>query len=327
MSTNGFLRAVIAGSRRAERNSRRRQREYEQQLKVVSKIKEFEYARLAVDEYENRIQLLKSLHQECSEPINWHKVNLSPEPTKPVRNNINELNAIEELENYDPGFIDRLFKIDVKKRIELNHNIENAKQIDDKEFRIAVNNYKNDLQEWLELKELSTNIIGKDLKAFLRALEIVDPFSEIKEIGSLITFKMDDVESIEVDLFVNDTKIIPSQEKVLLKSGKLSIKEIPKAKYNEFYQDYVCSCVLRVAREVFALLPIKKVYISANANMLNPKTGYTEVQSLLSIFIPRETLDKLNFDLIDPSDSMSNFNHNMKFKKTSGFEPVTKIVQ
>ncbi len=59
--------------------------------------------------------------------------------------------------------------------------------------------------------------------------------------------------------------IVPKQRKALLKSGKLSVKDMPVGKFNELYQDYVCSCVLGTARDVLALLPVDVVIVSALA--------------------------------------------------------------
>jgi len=100
---------------------------------------------------------------------------------------------------------------------------------------------------------------------------------------------------------------------------------MPKTKYYELYQDYVCGAVLRVARELFALFPIEMIIVTAVAELLNTKTGHLEIQPILSVVIPRETINKLNFELIDPSDSMGNFLHQMKFLKTKGFQPVREI--
>lgn len=111
-----------------------------------------------------------------------------------------------------------------------------------------------------------------------------------------------------------------------MKNGKLSIKPIPKGKFYEIYQDYVCSSVLRVAREFYALLPADMLIITAMTDLLNTKTGHIEEQPILSAVIPRKTLKNLNFETLDPSDSMGNFVHQMNFKKTKGFsaiEPIT----
>ena len=46
---------------------------------------------------------------------------------------------------------------------------------------------------------------------------------------------------------------------------------------------------------------------------------------MLSAAIPRKTIEYLNLESIDPLDSLSNFIHNMEFKKTGGFIPIKGI--
>jgi homogentisate 1,2-dioxygenase len=93
----------------------------------------------------------------------------------------------------------------------------------------------------------------------------------------------------------------------------------------EAYQDYICGCVLRVANETFALLPFQTVIVTAVGDVLNTQTGHLEVKPLMSVVIPRSTLERLNMDTIDPSDSMRNFVCRMEFKKTKGFMVVDNI--
>ncbi len=124
---------------------------------------------------------------------------------------------------------------------------------------------------------------------------------------------------------VNSEEVIPNEVKTQLKSGKLSVKPMSKTRFYELYQDYICGGVLRVARELFALLPVEFVIVTAVGELLNTKTGYLDEQPILSVIIPRDTINRLNFDLLDPSDSMENFSHNMKFYKTKGFQVVQKL--
>jgi hypothetical protein len=105
----------------------------------------------------------------------------------------------------------------------------------------------------------------------------------------------------------------------------LSIKELPTGRRNEIYQDYVCSAVLRVGRELFALLPIEQVIVNANSDLLNSATGRIESQTILSVLLVRQTMAKINFDSIDPSDSMKNFKCSMNFKKGQGMYPVAPL--
>jgi len=92
--------------------------------------------------------------------------------------------------------------------------------------------------------------------------------------------------------------------------------------YYELYQDHICSAVLRVAREIFAHLPVDRVRINALSKIVNSQTGHLENSIILSVIIPRETLKLLNLRSIDPSDSMQNFVHAMNFRKTQGFRVV-----
>ena len=158
-----------------------------------------------------------------------------------------------------------------------------------------------------------------------RPLEHISPFEEIKKLGSKFEIEFKSSKKAKIILHIYDKKVIPKQSKSLLKSGKISIKDMPIGKYNELYQDYVCSATLRVGREVFAILPVEEIIITAKGDILNNSTGRIEKQPLLSILLIKETMNKINFDLVDPSDCMSNFKHNMVLKKTQGMFPVEEI--
>ena len=73
------------------------------------------------------------------------------------------------------------------------------------------------------------------------------------------------------------------------------------------------------------IYPIEMVIIHAIGNLLNSKTGHLEDKPIISVAIPRKTLETFNFEMLDPSDSMENFVHKMTFKKTKGFEAVEKL--
>jgi hypothetical protein len=111
---------------------------------------------------------------------------------------------------------------------------------------------------------------------------------------------------LEARLAIHGSHVIPSEIKSLLKSGKLSTKAMPVGRFNELHQDYVCSCALRVARELLAILPDDLVIVTALDNVLNSSTGHVEELPILSVAFSRITLNSLNLDAIDPSDAMKN---------------------
>lgn len=211
------------------------------------------------------------------------------------------------------------------KREELATAIEEARRTDEQEYQEALERYNQEYAEWETACELASGIAAGSAQACLDAIDHAEPFSEISELGSSIEFEAESSSLIQATLHVNSEEVIPSEEKRLLKSGRLSVKQMPKTGFYALYQDYVCSCVLRVARGLFALLPTEMVLVHAIGTLLNTKTGYMEEAPILSVAIARQTLEMLNLDMLDPSDSMSNFVHRMAFKTMKGFGAVERL--
>lgn len=325
MTLRGTLRSLNAAAKRAEREQRRKQRELERQIKLAAQEAESARARLEVLEYQNYIEVLKTLHIEVGETWDWEELAVSNPPQEPLKDKKFEQRAIQELESYKPNIVDKLLRRQEKVRGRLRLAIEDGRITDETIYQEALQAYKKEHEVWQTTQNAARKILDGDFAIYLEIIEELSPFSEIEEIGSRIEFHVLNKEVVKIILNVNSEKIVPKKQKSLLKSGKLSIKDLPKYKYYGIYQDYVSSAVLRVAREVFALLPISTAIITASTEMLNSATGHIEDQHILSVAVVRETLERINFEAIDPSDSLSNFVHNMKFMKTKGFSPVQEI--
>jgi hypothetical protein len=325
MSWKSTMRSLAAAQRRVEREAKRRQRELEQQSKELERMEELERARFEIEAYENYLDVLMSIHKECGPIWDWNQVTILSPPTMPERKNVHALKAKKAFDTFKPSISDKLLHRVDSKRESLRKAIDKGIQKDKEEYRAAVKDYEISLSEWREQKDLGVRILAGDSNAYIRAIEVVDPFSELSDLGSRIQFSCDDPKLIEATLFPHGEDVIPKETKSMLKSGRLSVKNMPKTRFYELYQDYVCGCALRVARELFALLPIEMSIITAVSPLLNTNTGHIENQPILSVAIPRKTLGALNFEYLDPSDSLRNFVHNMKFQKTKGFTAVERI--
>lgn len=310
MGWKGTLRSVGAAIRASQREEQRRKRALEKRQKDIAKMQELEQAAYEVDVYENHIALLLSVHKECSEPIDWVAMLKSPRPDKPVNEQRHE-------KNFAPGLFTRSLGLEQRRKTKA---IEKGK----KAFQEALEKWNIEHADWKESKELAERL-SSDPQSMIEVIEKLDPFSDISELGSSLSFQAIDFGVIEVTLHVHGEDVVPKERKSLLQSGKLSVKSMPKGGFNELYQDYVCSCILRAANELIAILPIKMVIVHAMDKLLSTQTGHLEDTCILSVAVARETIESLNMQMIDPSDSMKNFVHNMSFKKTKGFEPVDKI--
>ena len=325
MSWKSTLNSMAAAQRRAEREAKRRQRELERERKQLAKMEELERAAFEVEEYENYLDVLMSIHKDCGPTWNWQEINDSPRPQEPQRRHNRELKAKAAHQSYTPGVSDKLLRRSDSKREELSAAVGEAAAEDQREHVQALENHRAALAEWEEQRALAARILAGDPDAFVTAIDLIDPFSELSGLGSSVNFSCDDSRLIEATLFPHGEDVIPKKSKSLLKSGRLSVKNMPKTRFYELYQDYVCGTALRVAKELFALLPIEMSIVTEVSSLLNSKTGHMEDQPILSVAIPRSTLENLNFDYLDPSDSLQNFVHNMNFRKTKGFAPVEQI--
>lgn len=320
----GAIRSYGAAVRRMEREQQRKAREAAKRFKEQQKLQEIRDAKQAVADWENYVSTIQSLHKNCTKAVDWYQIKNTEKPIEPERQHKNEIVAQSKLDNFRPSFFDNVFNSTQKKINRLAELVEKAKSKDSSEYDLKYKQYLDELRNWEELQEISAGISKNQIESYKRALEFFNPFSDIGELGTQISFSFQE-NSIDVNLYVNSSEVVPDYELKQTSTGKLSKKNMPKSRFNELYQDHVCSAAMRVARELFAYLPIDFARVNALAKVINNKTGHLEEQPILSVIFSTKTIDSLNLETIDPSDSMENFVHNMKFSKTKGFSIIEKV--
>ena len=187
MGWKGTVRSLGAAVRAAERDAKRRQRELEKQQKQYEKMQELEQAAYEVEVYENHIEIIQSVHKECSDTIDWKNISKSQEPKKPENLKKHEKTARKEAENYKPGFIDRIFKREEKKRMRLEENIASAIKKDETEYKDCASRWEEELNDCKESVKLAQLLLEGDEKAKIKAIRGLDSFSEISTLGSSVS--------------------------------------------------------------------------------------------------------------------------------------------
>jgi hypothetical protein len=172
--------------------------------------------------------------------------------------------------------------------------------------------------------EIASKVINKDVSIYSIALKQVDRLVFAEDFGSTLSISFME-QSAELDFYVDIKDIVPIEKKTITQGRKLSTKPYTNSERNDIIQDYVCSSILRIAKEIFTALPTTQIIIHAVDQISNTATGNFEDGTLISVIIYREKFNNLNLDLIDPSDAIEGFKHNMKFNKSNGFKPVEKL--
>ncbi len=301
------LKAAERLQRKQQRESQKRLRELERQSKEHAKLSAIEQARLEVETYESGLEVLLSVHKEQGEVWDWIKFATTLPPHSPRRFSRHELKAKQSAEQ---------------------QAIDQARAQDEGEYQESLQAHAAEMAEWEKMKAIARRILDGEHKAYTEALVEFSALAEISDLGSSVHFTVHNVKLLESRLKVNGRQAIPADLKTLTSTGKVSVKPMPKARFHEIYQDYVCGCVLRVAREIFALLPVDTVLVTASADALDSQTGQTVEQPVLSVAVFRAIIGRLDFEQLDPSDAMVNFTRRGDFKasrKSGEFERIAPL--
>ncbi|OSQ39899.1 hypothetical protein [Thalassospira mesophila] len=316
MGWKGTVRAMAAASRRVQRENVRRQKNQEKIIALGE-------AQEAVREYDRYISAITSLQKSVlAKETNWANIFRESSPVPPVKKEFFTDQAQKKITSYKPTVFHRWFGIEEKVKNKLQKNFKNSLEKDQKIFDAEIDKFNLEKEKYKDRRDFSRRIIDGDSECMLKAIDELGKFSDIEHIGKHISIVLEGKNNVLISIDVHGEEIVPDEKYTLRQSGSISTKKISKGDFNLIYQDYVCGAVLRVAREIFNILPVNSVIINAKDALLNSATGHLENQVILSALLMRDTVNELNFITLDPSDCMKNFSHNMNFKKNVGFKPV-----
>lgn len=98
--------------------------------------------------------------------------------------------------------------------------------------------------KWSFLKGISRRILSGDIDAYLETIEKIRPVDDLLDYGSEFEFGTDNPKSMKVEFQIN-------QYNDMISNGINS----------KLYNEYVAACTIRVARDLFALLPVRYVIV------------------------------------------------------------------
>lgn len=156
---------------------------------------------------------------------------------------------------------------------------------------------------WQYYHSVAAAILDGNIDTYLSVIYEVNPLDDLLDYGGGFIFGTDDASKMEVEFTVNE-------EALSTLSSSVSLVE-----YNTILQDFVCSTAIRIARDIFALLPVENAIVHAELR------GGT----ILSADFDRATMSKIRFGMIDPSDTMARFNCSMDFNPSTGFSCVDRL--
>ena len=158
-------------------------------------------------------------------------------------------------------------------------------------------------ESWEYLHEAAPAVLNGNIDTYLQLISDVNPLDDLLDYGSNFEFGTDNPSIIEVEFVINEDA---------LNNAKQSLSD---REYNNLLQDFVCSMSLRIARDMFALLPVKDTVVHV----------VLDGDTIFSVDYDRASLSKISFSYIDPSNTATKFRNNMAFDQKKGFSPVNRL--
>jgi hypothetical protein len=160
-----------------------------------------------------------------------------------------------------------------------------------------------DEETFAYLHNAAPAILKGDIDTYLQVIFDTNPLDDLLDYGSNFEFGTDNPSRIEVEFVINDAALNDAAA------------NSNQSGYNTLLQDFVCSVSLRIARDMFALLPVKDVVVHT---VLGGET-------IFSVDFNLDAFSKINFEYIDPSNMATKFRNNMNFDQKKGFAPVNRV--
>ena len=134
-------------------------------------------------------------------------------------------------------------------------------------------------ENWDYLKENAAKVLDGDIDTYLQIIQDVNPFDELIALGSSFQCGSDNPMKMSVECTVNAEQVLEEY-----KDDK------------ELLEDYVAAVALKAARDIFALLPLWQVEV----------TALESEKTVLNVKFQRDSFETLDFNKLDASDTIRN---------------------
>lgn len=270
----------------------------------------------AARQHDEYLQALTSMHRGCAAVIDWEaRAGVTPPPgPRPVHTN--ERAAQKAMNAYRPTLMSRLLgKVKAERRA-LRNNVAEGWVLDEKLFSAKEAAYEQGLRLHEEAVALARRVLAGEAAAFRQAISLADPLMPIGRLGERATFTALTPKSYAVKLFLRAEDVMPEQRVRLLASGRVAVQPFPGPDACRLLRDHVCSAGLRAARELFALLPLEDLIITAIEDTPEVNTGRESRRTLIRFRAPRSAIEALDFYELDSVEAMQKLWHRADFDGT-----------
>lgn len=271
-------------------------------------------ARDAAVEHEELVQMLVSVHRTCADPLDWSLVAALAPPLPPRHPNKNEKLAQQAYDSYRPSLPARLFGRVRHERRALKNRIAEGWVLDDKLATERNARHEAELALHAETTGLALRVLAREPAAYAQALEQYQPLAATGVFGQRAVMTAMTTRSHAVRLLVKPFDVLPRDRVRQLASGRIAVEPYPQPDHVRLLREHVCSAGLRVAREMFALLPLEEVIVTVVDDTPDAASGEARRRTMLRFGASRADIDAFDFYEVDSVEAMMRLWHRADFE-------------
>lgn len=253
---------------------------------------------------EGFLKQLVEFHKNCCETIDWQQKVL--EPFHQGQMGPGEAEWARKLQSYRPVFFEKLLGLHKMRPMYWKHKKGQAGKVDQKLYL-----------EWETNLPFVQQVVNGDLDVWRGVVRDYATFHQNVSIARAYSLHTYDAETVECDIFLHPIdEMIPAKLEYTTKRGHIRYRDFPKTHRIELYESYVYSCLVRVARELFAVLPCETIYLNGLLS-----TGENHYPVISTIF-ERQSLKARG---TSPSRVIQAQRHFVTHKKRTGFHQINRV--
>ncbi|UZD91621.1 hypothetical protein [Cognatishimia activa] len=176
-----------------------------------------------------------------------------------------------------------------------------------------------------EAKQVYAKLRAGDDGTLMKVVKSQQTLTRIHKLARGLGFSVENG-LLHAILALHKQTIVPDFHFKYMPSGKLTEVKMPREKSMKLYQAYASSAVLKVASDIFRLVPVGNVVVTAIAPCRVVDSEYDEEWPVISGNLKRDQVMSLDMPNAEPIAALRAFQHVERFHPTQGFGRIVPLM-
>ncbi|MCI3134188.1 hypothetical protein [Phenylobacterium aquaticum] len=319
MSGPETAKTIIATMTRIDRVTKRATRERERKDRIAERLKRSEAPAEAATRFDTLVERLTRAHCVKYVRKDWSEIARRGLVEPMPRTNDKERAARRALQNYQPGMIDALFKMEKDRRRALVARVLAAAKADQDLYekgKRAAEAHNTDVTVAAGVLALDLTAIESTLRAnldFPALRPALEGFALSQPVpGRFIVY----IDALEFDA-------LPDEACVAQPGGRAAYVALPRTNIQEMHLSNVCSISLRIGVEVLSAVGVDAVEVVTRCQLPVPGGKDTEQHSILYVKLTHQAMIRMDLSKLEPVSTVTALGGRLDWDATRGFSPIS----